>query len=69
MREQDGRDPVAVPGIGDGEGDLPPVGRPGDVGAMAHDRALGPSESEQRQAVAGFGGVCAAQSRFNPPLK
>ena len=69
MREQDGRDPVAVPGIRDGEGDLRPVGRPGDVGAMADDRALGASEREQRQAFPGSAALRAAQSRFTPPLK
>ena len=57
MREQNGGDPVAVPGIGHREGDLRPPGRPADVGAVPDDRALGSPQRDQRQPVAGGRGA------------
>jgi hypothetical protein len=51
MREQDGGDPVAVPGIGHREGDLRPPGRPADVGAVPDDRAVAAPQRDQRQPV------------------
>ena len=57
MREQDGGDPVAVPGIGHREGDLRPPGAPADVGAVPDDRALRSPQRDQRQPVVGGRGA------------
>ena len=55
MREQDGGDPVAVPGIGHREGDLRPPSRTPDVGAVRDNRGL--SQRDQGQAAVGRRGA------------
>ena len=49
VREQDRGDAMALPGVGDREGDLGRI--PADVRAVAHDGAFGPAHGEQRQTV------------------
>ena len=63
MREQDGGEPVAVPGIGHRERDLRPPGRPADVGAVCDDRGL--SQRDQGQATVGRRGAARCRVEVN----
>ena len=69
MREQDGGDAVALPGVGDGKGDLRPAGRPGDVRAVADDRVLGAVSASNDRPLPASAALCAARSRLTPALK